>query len=1716
MRQLFGSILVAAVILTAAEAQTIRRVPGNFPTIQAAINASQGGDTVRVAPGVYVERIDFSGKAITVVSEAGPEVTIIDGNRAGTVVAFSTGEGRNSVLEGFTIRNGLGDSPFRGAGIRIGTVTSSASPTVRNNRIIGNVSCSPGVGINIESGNALIQGNLISDNNTQPGCSGGSGGAGIRIFGSPEILENIITNNLNSAGSDGGGIAVWAGGLPLIRGNIITGNTASRGGGISISAGAGAQVIQNVIARNTSFGGGGGIFWRGQQGGQPISIVNNTVTDNDSTSAIYADGIDSSVPVKNNVIIGKSGQPAIFCGNTSDTTPPILAFNNVFSDQSAPYAGVCTDVTGTNGNISQFPSFRDRAAGNFRLLSGSPGIDVGSNTAESLPVLDLDTIPRVLPTGGTVDMGAYEFAAATTSTLAPLSLTFVDQVGGTDSPPSDVTLTNTGTETLVVSSMTVTGEFSQFNTCQTAVGIPAGQSCTISLRFSPTAGGPRVGRLTITGNSIHDVVNLSGNGVGSFTLSASAFDFGEQRIGTTSAATVLTVSNAGTVDLSISNITTIGAFTSSNDCPATMTAGTSCQISIRFVPTLREVQLGAITISTGATESPKIVKLSGLGVAPIVSLTPSTLQFGVHSLGAPSAPLIVVLANQGNMALTISAISASSDYSATHNCVFPLAPNATCALNVVFTPTLLGTRTGALTVSDDATGSPHTVALSGSGNSPLLTITPDNLAFGNQVLNTTSAARSVALRNVGNFAMTISGISASGDFSNLNSCATINPGITCNVFVTFTPTGVGPKTGTLTVTSSALGSPHAAPLSGTGVDVVFSPSSLSFGDVHVGATATRTTTFTNNSPNPVNIASIAPSTGYSAQSSCGASVAPGASCSLDVTFAPFIPGLNPGALIVTDDAVGSPHAVALSGRGTEGNALFSTTTLALGSELLGRITPPRVVTLSNNGTGTLAISGLTTSGDFTQTNNCAATLPIGGSCSITVSFLPSAEGTRIGSVTIASDGPGSPHSVSLSGTGLASLPVPVVTGLSPNTRVAGGTGFTLTVTGSAFFSLSVVRWNGADRPTTFVSNTTLTATIPAEDLTSPGLVALSVFNPEPGGGVSNTADFVVYRASTLTAKDLIYDRAGGRIYASVSAAAASLANTLTPIDPITGQLGTSTFVGSDPGKLAISSDSRRIYVAIDGAAQVRPFDTVLQTPGTAFALGSEPFSGPFYAEDIAVDPDHSETVAVSRRNVTSIPRHEGVAVYDNGVQRPTATADHTGSNFIEYSATSTTLYGYNAESTEYGFRTMSVGASGVTTTNVQQNLVSGSGVNIHFEGGRIYATSGQVIDPVSRTLIGTIPLPTGEIKGVVADSRLERVFYLFASSTSVRILGVNTNNFAQIGTLTFPGGLPANVSSLIRWGENGLAFRSGSQVLTFRIPDSWLFGVGISKARRDFNGDGKSDILWRDNEGNVSMWQMNSFSIANNISIGNLWIGWTIVGSGDFNGDGKMDILWRDATGSTVVWLMDGATISSYGVVGVMSPQWAVSGVADFNGDSKADILWRNTDGDIVMWLVNGTTLSNSTLIGNIWTGWMIVGTGDFNGDDKSDILWRSDSGDVAIWLMSGTSIASYATVASIWMGWTIVGTGDFNGDDKSDILWRSDSGDVAIWLMNGTSITNYATVASIWMGWTIVGTGDFDGDDKSDILWRSNSGDVAIWLMNGTSIASYADIGNVSGATAQ
>ncbi|MGB6608214.1 MAG: FG-GAP-like repeat-containing protein [Acidobacteriaceae bacterium] len=279
-------------------------------------------------------------------------------------------------------------------------------------------------------------------------------------------------------------------------------------------------------------------------------------------------------------------------------------------------------------------------------------------------------------------------------------------------------------------------------------------------------------------------------------------------------------------------------------------------------------------------------------------------------------------------------------------------------------------------------------------------------------------------------------------------------------------------------------------------------------------------------------------------------------------------------------------------------------------------------------------------------------------------------------------------------------------------------------------------------------------------------------------------------------------------------------------------------------------------------------------------------------------------------------------------------------------------------------------------------------------------------------------------------------------------------------------------------------------------------------ATQDFNGDCKSDVLWRNSSTQqVYEWLMNGTTFTSG-STGSPTSDWVIQGSGDFNGDGKSDILWRNSTtGQVYIWLMNGSTQTSNGSLGYVSPDWTIAGIGDFTGNGKSDILWWNSStGQIYLWYINGTTMSGGASVSYISGGWTIAGIGDFNGDGKADILWRNSStGQLYVWLMNGSTLTSSGGMGSVSSDWVIAGVGDFNGEGKSDILWRnSTTGQVYLWFMNGASLASGGSVSYVSPVWNIEGVGDYDGSGRAGILWRNSSTQqVYIWLMNGTTVGS-------------
>jgi serine protease len=383
-------------------------VPANQPTIQAAIDAAVSGDTVLVAPGTYHEAINFNGKILTVTSEQGAAVTVIDASGHPTVVTFQSGETRNAILSGFTITGGR--NIYSGAGIAV----SSSSPTIRDNIITGNSGCS-GVGIDSYFSSPRIEHNTIS-RNVIDGCTGGWG-IGIYVGGNSnaEIIGNVIVDNRGEAAS-GGGVALFAAGNAVLVDNVIARNATAGaagcgwGGGLAIANFVQATIVNNLIVGNSACY-GGALHWRGSSGN--TMLVNNTIADNHAPSwpGIYATAVDARNQIYNNIISARFG-PALFCENGATVTPPTLDSNDVFSMQTAAYGGTCADQTGIRGNLSADPQFLDADAGKYRVGFSSPVVDAGNNWAPDIRMTDLAGNPRIAGTNGgpdRIDIGAYEY-----------------------------------------------------------------------------------------------------------------------------------------------------------------------------------------------------------------------------------------------------------------------------------------------------------------------------------------------------------------------------------------------------------------------------------------------------------------------------------------------------------------------------------------------------------------------------------------------------------------------------------------------------------------------------------------------------------------------------------------------------------------------------------------------------------------------------------------------------------------------------------------------------------------------------------------------------------------------------------------------------------------------------------------------------------------------------------------------------------------------------------------------------------------------------------------------------------------------------------------------------------------------------------------------------------------------------------------------------------
>jgi hypothetical protein len=513
--------------------------------------------------------------------------------------------------------------------------------------------------------------------------------------------------------------------------------------------------------------------------------------------------------------------------------------------------------------------------------------------------------------------------------------------------------------------------------------------------------------------------------------------FGNVNVGTFLQKT-LAITNNGSATLTISSLNITGGDASlfsltPHMLPINIAPSGSIVLTIQFLPNSTGTKSAQLSIVHNATGSPSIVNLSGTGVTastPSISLSTTALAFGYVTVNSSSEQIIRVT-NSGTADLVISSFVISGggfSFSSNQNSRTIAAGNY-YDVPVKFSPSAAMGYIGTVTITHNATGSPSTINLSGTGVAPNITIGSNSLVFGDVTVNS-SSEQIIRVTNSGTADLVISSFAINGggfSFSSNQSSRTITAGNYYDVPVKFSPSAAMGYTGTVTITHNASGSSTTINLSGTGVtasapSISLSTTALAFGDVTVNNSSEQTIRITNSGTASLVISSTnVVGVGFTLPNNETAiTIVPGNSYNLIVKFLPIGAANYTGIVMLTHNADGSPTTINLSGIGvTTPDISFSTTSIAFGEVVIGS-SPEQTVRITNSGTASLVISSTNVVGvGFTLRNNeTAITIGPGNSYNLIIKFLPIAVANYTGIVILTHNANGSSATINLSGTGV--------------------------------------------------------------------------------------------------------------------------------------------------------------------------------------------------------------------------------------------------------------------------------------------------------------------------------------------------------------------------------------------------------------------------------------------------------------------------------------------------------------------------------------------------------------------------------------------------------------------------------------------------------------------------------------------------------------------------
>ncbi|MFL4907896.1 choice-of-anchor D domain-containing protein [Streptomyces sp. MMS24-I2-30] len=651
--------------------------------------------------------------------------------------------------------------------------------------------------------------------------------------------NDTISDNTVSLQILANGIAIYGGHDNTVSGNRVVDTGLTQGGGIHVgqrfsSTPVGITTISgNTMIRDGSLDpnwqfGVGALWFDGSQGAitGPINVTNALIQQSPYEAVQWVEGTISGVNL-DNVTIAGTGTFAL--------------------QEQTGGAAKFTDVTATGVGYSS-PVY-SCSVGSFTVTDGGGNSGIsGTPYCGGWPA---PVYPPYPSEGVTATPGALNFGSVPT---------------GSTSDAQTVTVSNPTNAAAPVSSVSTSGDYAQTNTCGSS--IPANGSCTVSVKFTPTATGSRSGALTVDAGGITHTVALSGTGTAPgpvLTTDPASLTFASTVVGSSATAQTVKVTNSGTTSATVSGVAVTGDFSQTNTC-STLAVGASCTVNVGFKPTAGGARTGNLTLTSNANNSPTTVSLAGNGIdsttnvaagrpasassssSPYVasnltdadastyweSANGSFPQWAQVDLGqnfsvgkavlklppatAWSARTQTLSVQGSTDGSNFSTIKASAGYTFDPN---TNANTATITFNAA-TARYVRVEITANTGWNAAQLSDFQVFPSGGGSSgATLSAGPTSLTFPSQALNTTSSAQTVTVTNTGTAAATVSAITTTGDFSQTNTCGTsIAASASCTVNVTFRPTVSGTRTGDLTIAGNASNGTTTVALTGTGAGTV--------------------------------------------------------------------------------------------------------------------------------------------------------------------------------------------------------------------------------------------------------------------------------------------------------------------------------------------------------------------------------------------------------------------------------------------------------------------------------------------------------------------------------------------------------------------------------------------------------------------------------------------------------------------------------------------------------------------------------------------------------------------------------------------------------------------------------------------------------------------------------------------------------------------------------